>query len=101
MTNSKANTGNRHEKHVKSDYADAHLQLSMCVHDVVVDRGSEGGAGCGGGGGDGLPDAERISKGNKADTSNHADAAVGALEQLHAGCACLKHQFHFVGGGVT
>lgn len=75
MKDSKAYTGKRHEKHYSG------LQ--------------------GGGGGEGLPDAERISEGNKADTSDHADAAVGALEQLHAGCACLKHQFHFVGGGVT
>lgn len=48
-----------------------------------------------------LPDAKRVSKGNKANTSNHANAAVSALQQLHAGCPCLKHQLHLVGGGVT
>lgn len=47
------------------------------------------------------PDAERISEGDQADSSNHADAAVGSLQQLHAGCPRLKHQLHLLPGGVT
>lgn len=48
-----------------------------------------------------LPDAKGISEGNKPNASHHADAAVGTLQQLHAGYSCLKHQLHLVGGGVT
>lgn len=47
------------------------------------------------------PDAERVSEGDEANSSNHADAAVGSLQQLHGGHPCLKHQLHLVVGGVT
>ena len=93
MKNSNAHTLTSREKHARSDG-------TMCMLEVVVEEGREGNQG-GGQEKEGTPDAERISKSNKANTSDHADAAVGALEQLHAGCTCLKHQFHLLRGGVT